>query len=98
MPRIVCKIIMDLVQISWCSERILIYRMHRKINLQLVTTSELVANMNAIHAARKAFVETEASEKLRRAILRKVRPPTSLNFSRYISTGEIRIDGEVLVK
>lgn len=66
--------------------------------LENVTTSELVANMNAIHAARKAFVETEASEKLRSAILRKVRPPTSLNFSRYISTGEIRIDGEVLVK
>ena len=66
--------------------------------LENVTTSELVANMNAIHVARKAFVETEASEKLRSAILRKVRPPTSLNFSRYISTGEIRIDGEVLVK
>ena len=43
--------------------------------------SELVANnLNAVHPDRKAFAETEASEKLIRAILRKVRPSISLNF------------------
>ena len=31
------------------------------------TTETVVDNLNAIHAARKAFIECEASEKLRRA-------------------------------
>ena len=54
---------------------------NKPLALENVTTIELVANnLNAVHAATKAFVKTEASEKLRRAILRKVRPSTSLNF------------------
>ena len=53
-------------------------------DLQNNTTKELVAvNLNAIHAARKAFVEPEASEKLIRAILRKKKLPTSLKFSTW---------------
>ena len=49
--------------------------------LENVTTSESVANnLNVIHAARKAFVEIQTSEKLKRAFLRKVRPSTSLDF------------------
>ena len=69
---------MDFVQISYCSERILIYSNtpeNKPPPLENITTCELVANnLNAIHAARKVFIETEASEKSRRAILRKARP------------------------
>ena len=75
---------MDFVQISYCSERILIYSNipeNKPPPLENITTCELVANnLNAIHAARKAFIETEDSEKSRRAILRKARPSKNLNF------------------
>ena len=75
---------MDFVQISYCSERILIYSNipeNKPPPLENITTCELVANnLNAIHAARKAFIQTEASEKSRRAILRKARPSKNLNF------------------
>ena len=43
--------------------------------LECISTSEVVANnLNAMHAARKAFIESESSEKLRRAIRHQVRP------------------------
>ena len=43
--------------------------------LEGISTSEVVANnLNAMHAARKAFIESESSEKLRRAIRHQVRP------------------------
>ena len=42
--------------------------------LEGVSTSEIVANnLNAMHAARKSFIESEASEKLRRALRHQVR-------------------------
>ena len=36
--------------------------------------------LNAISAARKAFVEAESSNKLKRALARKIRPATSLIY------------------
>ena len=44
-----------------------------------VTLSELIAShLNSLHAARKGFLETEADEKLRRALRHKTRTATSL--------------------
>ena len=46
--------------------------------LKGTNSSEVVAkNLNALHAARKAFIENEASEKLRRALRHKLRPITT---------------------
>ena len=43
--------------------------------------SEVVAkNLNALHEARKAFIENEASEKLRRALKHTIRPITSIIY------------------
>lgn len=54
---------------------------NKPLVLENVTINELVANkLNAVHAARKGFVETEASQNLARAILRKVRLSTILSF------------------
>ena len=45
------------------------------------TSSELIANhLNAMHAARQAFIEPEASEKLRRAIKAKTRVSTAVVY------------------
>ena len=49
--------------------------------LEGVTSSKLIAeHLNAMHRARKAFIETESSEKLRRALRRKTRSATGLIF------------------
>ena len=46
-----------------------------------VTPSELIAtHLNTMHAARKAFVECEASDKLRRALLSKTRTATVKDY------------------
>ena len=43
------------------------------------TSSEIIAeNLNALHAARKAFVHNEASEKVRRALRNNIRPITTM--------------------
>ena len=48
------------------------------------TTNELIRNnLNALHASRSAFIQKESCEKLRRAMLYKVRP-----------TGEIFLNGD----
>ena len=45
------------------------------------TSSQLIAShLNAMHASRKAFVECEASEKLRRALRSKTRSATTKNY------------------
>ena len=45
------------------------------------TSSEVIANhLNAMHAARQAFVQAEASEKLRRAIKAKTRVTAGLTY------------------
>ena len=45
------------------------------------TSSEIIANhLNAMHAARKVFIEAEASEKLRRAIKAKTRVSTGIIY------------------
>ena len=50
-------------------------------SLQGKTSSQVIAeNLNAMHAARKAFIENEASDKLRRALLSKTRTSTSLVY------------------
>ena len=42
--------------------------------LQGTTSSEVFAqHLNALHAARKAFIQTEADERIRRALRNKVR-------------------------
>ena len=42
--------------------------------LEGVTQSELIAkNLNAMHAARKAFIQQEPSEKIRRALRHQIR-------------------------
>ena len=49
--------------------------------LEGITTSEIVAdNLNAKHSARKAFVECESSEKLRRALRHQVRKSCSQSY------------------
>ena len=49
--------------------------------LEGTTSSEIVAKtLNALHEARKAFIENEASEKLRRALRHKIRPITSIIY------------------
>ena len=46
-----------------------------------VTSSELVAShLNALHTARRRFIETEEDEKLHRALKRKTRTATSLKY------------------
>ena len=45
------------------------------------TSSEVISeHLNALHAARKAFIENEASDKLRRALQRQTRTSTTLIF------------------
>ena len=47
--------------------------------LENVTSSQVIsAHLNAISTARKAFVEAESANKLKRALARKIRPATSL--------------------
>ena len=49
--------------------------------LEEVSSSKLIADhLNCMHTARKAFIESEASDKLRRALLRKTRTATSLVY------------------
>ena len=46
-----------------------------------ITSSQLIAShLNAMHSSRKAFVECEASDKLRRALKSKTRSSTTKNF------------------
>ena len=46
--------------------------------LEAVSSSQLIADhLNAMHAARKSFIENEASEKLRRALVKQTRTATS---------------------
>ena len=50
--------------------------------LEGVSSSQLVMNnLNAMHAARSAFVQAESSEKLRRALRHKVRTDNASEFS-----------------
>ena len=50
--------------------------------LEGTTSSEVVVkSLNALHAARKAFVENEASQKLRRALRHKIRPITKFIYN-----------------
>ena len=50
--------------------------------LEGIATSEIVAkNLNAIHAARKSFIENESAEKLRRAFRHQIRPHIGYEFS-----------------
>ena len=49
--------------------------------LEGVTSTQIIADhLNALTAARKAFVEAESSGKIKRALARKTRPVTSLMF------------------
>ena len=49
--------------------------------LEGVTSSQLIAeHLNALHAARRAYIECEASDKLRRALLKKTRTSTVHNY------------------
>ena len=49
--------------------------------LEGTTSSELIAeHLNAMHASRRAFIKAEASEKLRRALLKKTRMSTSYEY------------------
>ena len=49
--------------------------------LRSVTSSQLVAdNLSALHMARKAFVESEASRKLKSALNRQTRSATSKSY------------------
>ena len=49
--------------------------------LQGVTSSKLIAShLNALHSARRSFIETEADEKLRRALRHQTRTATNLEF------------------
>ena len=49
--------------------------------LEGLSSSKLIADhLNCMHTAREAFIESEASDKLRRALLRKTRTATSLVY------------------
>ena len=55
-------------------------------SLESSTASEVVAeHLNALHAARKAYITSESCEKLRRAMKHRVRPATSLVYQ----TGDV---------
>ena len=46
-----------------------------------MTSSQLIAeHLNALHATRRAYIECEASDKLRRALLKKTRTSTVHNY------------------
>ena len=50
--------------------------------LEGTTSSEVVAeNLNALHAACKAFIENESSKQLRRALRHKTRPITTMIYN-----------------
>ena len=50
--------------------------------LEATTSSEIVArNLNAMHAGRRAFIEAESSEKLRRALRHQIRPSIGQMFN-----------------
>ena len=50
--------------------------------LEGLTSSQLIADhLNAMHASRKAFIATESSEKIRRALRAKARTATSLIYN-----------------
>ena len=50
--------------------------------LEGVSTSQVVANnLNLIHANRKAYIECESSEKLRRALRHQIRPSLSQKYN-----------------
>ena len=50
--------------------------------LEGVSTSQVVANnLNLIHANRKAYIECESSEKLRRALRHQIRPSLAQKYS-----------------
>ena len=50
--------------------------------LEGVSSSKLIVDhLNCIYTARKAFIESEASDKLRRALLQKTRTATSLVYA-----------------
>ena len=54
--------------------------------LESSTASEVVAeHLNALHTARKAYIDSESCEKLRRAMKHRVRPATSLVYQ----TGDV---------
>ena len=54
--------------------------------LESSTASEVIAeHLNALHAARKAYIASESCEKLRRAMKHRVRPATSLVYQ----TGDV---------
>lgn len=45
------------------------------------TTSQVVAkNLNAMHAARRAYIENESSEKIRRALRHQIRPSGNVKY------------------
>ena len=49
--------------------------------LEGVSSSKLIAeHLNCMHTARKAFIESKASDKLRKALLRKTRTATGLVY------------------
>ena len=51
--------------------------------LEGIMSSELVAShLNALHSARRRFIETEADEKLHRALKHKRRTATNLKYQR----------------
>ena len=50
--------------------------------LEAVSTSETVAsNLNALHAARRAFIQSESSERLQRALRNQVRPSIAAEYA-----------------
>ena len=54
--------------------------------LESSAANEVVAeHLNALHAARKAYIATESCEKLRRVMKHRVRPATSL----FYQTGDV---------
>ena len=56
--------------------------MTKPLAMEGTTSSKIVAkNLNALHAACIAFIEIEASKKLRRAISHKIRPVTTIIYN-----------------
>ena len=54
--------------------------------LECVSSSDVVArNLNALHSARRAFIESESSEKLQRALRHQIRP----DFAQSYSNGDL---------
>ena len=84
-PRTPYTTISAIPQINWCLVRnpnLPSVSTAKPPALRTVTSSELIAeHLNALHAARRAFIQSESSNKLKTALQRQTRDVTTKVFN-----------------